>query len=222
MGFNLQDYEPVENRIAAFYEKYNNGRILTELISYSDNQFIVKALVFRDNTDGLVSATGFAEEKVGSSPVNRTSALENCETSAIGRALANLGFATKGARPSREEMTKVETTTPNKISGHVGGTPFDSGITEKQLSFVKEIVADAFLSSGWNNGSDGWKLVGEWLSIPNLLNANELNKKQASRIINDKMSANGVTDLVKFLQSKQPADRDPWESPLVEKSGSLD
>ena len=65
MGFNLQDYEPVENRIAAFYEKYPNGRILTDLISYSDNQFIVKANVFRDNTDGLVSATGFAEEKVG-------------------------------------------------------------------------------------------------------------------------------------------------------------
>jgi hypothetical protein len=223
MGFNLQDYEPVENRIAAFYEKYPKGRITTELVSHGDNQFIVKAFVWRDSKDEFVSATGYAEEKVGSSPVNRTSALENCETSAIGRSLANLGFATKGARPSREEMTKVESTNGNKPVSHVGGMPFDNSITEKQLSFVKEIVADAFLSSGWNNGKDGWKLVGEWLGVPSLTEANELNKKQASRIINDKMSvSNGVTELVKFLQSKQPADRDPWESPLVEKSGSLD
>jgi hypothetical protein len=51
--------------------------------------------------------TGLAEETVQGRGVNATSALENCETSAIGRALANAGYATKGKRASREEMSKV-------------------------------------------------------------------------------------------------------------------
>jgi hypothetical protein len=80
--------------------------VLTELVAYSDSAFIVKAEVWRDQADIGPASTGFAEERVGSGPVNRTSALENCETSAVGRALANLNYAPKGARPSREEMGK--------------------------------------------------------------------------------------------------------------------
>jgi hypothetical protein len=68
----------------------------------------VKAEVWRDQADAGPASTGFAEERVGSGPVNRTSALENCETSAVGRALANLNYAPKGARPSVEEMGKAD------------------------------------------------------------------------------------------------------------------
>ena len=66
--------------------------------------------LFKDASDGVAWATGYAEETVSSRGVNQTSALENCETSAIGRALANAGYAPKGKRPSREEMSKVVTT----------------------------------------------------------------------------------------------------------------
>jgi len=59
-------------------------------------------------------SAGYAEETVTSRGVNQTSALENCETSAIGRALANAGYAPKGKRPSREEMTKVVAAKPVK------------------------------------------------------------------------------------------------------------
>lgn len=105
--FELKDYETVETRITKFWNAHPQGRIATDLVAYGP-QFIVKAEVYRDIADPVPYATGYAEETVGSSPVNKTSALENCETSAIGRALANGGFATSGKRASREEMAKVQ------------------------------------------------------------------------------------------------------------------
>lgn len=106
--FNLDDYETVETRLAKFWSEHPEGRVHTDLIAYSDTQFIVKAAVFFDRTDERAVAHGLAEETVTTKGVNMTSALENCETSAIGRALANCGYATKGQRPSREEMAKVQ------------------------------------------------------------------------------------------------------------------
>ncbi len=79
-------------------------------------RYIVKAYLFKNAEDGVAWATGYAEETVTSRGVNQTSALENCETSAIGRALANAGYAPKGKRPSREEMSKVVAVKPPKPS----------------------------------------------------------------------------------------------------------
>lgn len=115
-NFNLNDYETVDSRIHKFYEKHKNGRIITDLVATRTNdagqiiQYVCKVEIYRDLLDPVPSATGYAEEVLGSNPINRTSALENCETSAIGRALANLGFSTKGSRPSQEEMQKAERT----------------------------------------------------------------------------------------------------------------
>lgn len=108
MGYDLAGYQPVEDRLRDFWAQWPLGRIVTDLVAYSDQAFIVRAEVYRTDQDPAAAATGYAEERVGSNPVNRTSALENCETSAVGRALANLGFAPKGARPSREEMAKTK------------------------------------------------------------------------------------------------------------------
>ena len=105
--FNLADYEPVEVRLEKFIKDYPAFRIATELEVVEKDRYIVKAYLFKDASDGVAWATGYAEETVTSRGVNQTSALENCETSAIGRALANAGYAPKGKRPSREEMTKV-------------------------------------------------------------------------------------------------------------------
>jgi hypothetical protein len=105
--FNLADYEPVEVRLEKFIKDYPSFRIATELEVVEATRYIVKAYLFKDASDGVAWATGYAEETVSQRGVNQTSALENCETSAIGRALANAGYAPKGKRPSREEMTKV-------------------------------------------------------------------------------------------------------------------
>jgi hypothetical protein len=108
--FNLADYEPVEVRLEKFIKDYPSFRIATELEVVEATRYIVKAYLFKDVSDGVAWATGYAEETVSSRGVNQTSALENCETSAIGRALANAGYAPKGKRPSREEMSKVVAT----------------------------------------------------------------------------------------------------------------
>lgn len=110
-AFNLEEYETVDQRLAVFWEKYPNGRISTKLIEIQrlDNgapvQYIFCAEVYKDKNDTYPTATGFAEELVGASPVNKTSALENGETSALGRCLRNAGI---GNSASREEMEKVE------------------------------------------------------------------------------------------------------------------
>lgn len=105
--FNLEDYETVEERLVKFWKEHPDGQIHTQVLDYTSGRYIVQASIFRTEADGRPWTTGLAEETVSGRGVNATSALENCETSAIGRALANAGYATKGKRASREEMTKV-------------------------------------------------------------------------------------------------------------------
>ncbi len=106
--FNLEDYETVEERLTKYWKDHPDGQIHTEILDQSAGRFIVKASVYRTEADIRPWTTGLAEETIQGRGVNATSALENCETSAIGRALANAGYATKGKRASREEMVKVD------------------------------------------------------------------------------------------------------------------
>jgi len=116
MAFNLADYETVESRLVKFWKENPDGRIETELIEANANRFIIMARLFRTEADSKYWTSGHAYETITDRGVNSTSALENCETSAIGRALANAGFATHGKRPSREEMTKVARVENNKVT----------------------------------------------------------------------------------------------------------
>jgi len=114
--FNLEDYETVEERLVKFWKEHPDGRIETTLVESTLQRFIVKASVYRTEVDAQAWTTGYAEETVSTRGVNSTSALENCETSAIGRALANAGYVTKGKRPSREEMSKVKAAEPKPFA----------------------------------------------------------------------------------------------------------
>ena len=106
--FNLEDYETVEERLVKFWKDHPDGQIHTKVLEHTASRFIVEASIFRTEADARPWTTGLAEETIQGRGVNATSALENCETSAIGRALANAGYATKGKRASREEMSKVK------------------------------------------------------------------------------------------------------------------
>lgn len=123
--FNLEDYETVASRITKLYERHAHARILTKnLTTEADrarNTWVVCAEIYLPmltiwddapaadypENNWYLKSTGLAFEIDGAGMANKTSALENCETSAIGRALANMGLS-GDQRASREEMAKVE------------------------------------------------------------------------------------------------------------------
>lgn len=106
---NLDNYEPVDERIARFKNDHPNFRVVTEEWHEGEpgaTRWIVKASVWRDaENTGMPDGTGYAFEIDGQGMTQRTAALETCETSAIGRALANLGYA-GNRKVTREEMIK--------------------------------------------------------------------------------------------------------------------
>ena len=106
-GHDLSAYALVADRITLFYERYPAGRIVTELFSRTEREITFRALVFRGPQDAQPAATGWASEREGDGQINQVACLENTETSAVGRALANLGFTASSRRPSREEMEKA-------------------------------------------------------------------------------------------------------------------
>jgi hypothetical protein len=110
--FNPNNYAQVKDRLPLFWAEYPEGRIITEIYALSEdwNRVIVKAAVYCDRDHFEPTTTGFAEETQtpNSGGANKYSHIENCETSAIGRALANFRFQGSIERPSREEMEKAQ------------------------------------------------------------------------------------------------------------------
>jgi len=116
--FNLADYATVQERIEAFWAKYPNGAIVTkDLTTDADRdrkQWRVYAEVYFVFDELRPRGTGLAFEIDGGAGANQTSAYENAETSAIGRALATANFTTSKHRASRQEMAKAERGAPSE------------------------------------------------------------------------------------------------------------
>jgi hypothetical protein len=178
--FNLEDYETVEERIKRFYEANEDGRITTENLTTDTDRatgtWIVKASVYLtagDQANNLPKATGLAFEVDGGQGANQTAALENGETSAIGRALANSGLS-GNKRSSREEMAKVERgVTPKTVTDWVAKADAAKDIDKLRLVYAqakaqgapKEVLArikarGESLSPGSQNPGDGTRTPG--------------------------------------------------------------
>ena len=144
--FNLDNYETVEDRLKAFWRDHPNARISTEIahITTEGTCVTIRAEIFKQEEDARPVSTGIAQETKGQGGfANADAWMENCETSAIGRALANWKYqgSTK-PRPSREEMSKVgnqkpNQETPKKKQVVQESTKSPSSLTEPQL---KEMV----------------------------------------------------------------------------------
>jgi hypothetical protein len=145
MGFDLSNYETVEQRLVRFWAAYPNGRVYTCMMNYTGDACVFYAELYADKEDKVPVATGYAEEVKSDRGVNATSFVENCETSAIGRAIANcpLQAPTSGPRPSRNEMQKVERlTTSPQPQEHI---PRGAFATPKQIGYIKKLAKDAGL-----------------------------------------------------------------------------
>lgn len=109
MGFDLSQYQTVQERIDLFWNAFPQGRLNLEIVLLNEAQVVMKAEVYLDKADEKPAAVDFAEERLGTSHINKVSFVENCATSAYGRAISALGgvFSPKGKRPSAQEMDKV-------------------------------------------------------------------------------------------------------------------
>ena len=133
VAFNLDDYEPVASRLDRFLKAHPDARVITDLVHYLADVAVFKAELW---LDGEIIATGWAEEIRGQGNVNKTSHLENCETGAVGRALANAGLSGSDftKRPSREEMGKVQ-----RMQGDTTVTENSNLASEKQQNMIRAV-----------------------------------------------------------------------------------
>jgi len=145
MAFNLEDYEPVAHRLDRWLKDCHvrsvQPRVITDLVHYLQNSAVFSASLYEND---VLIATGWAEEIRGEGHINKTSHLENCETGAVGRALANAGYAGSdlNKRPSREEMTKVQRVTTTSADGVTTERPANAP-SDKQVWLYKKLLKEA-------------------------------------------------------------------------------
>ena len=140
--FNLEDYEPVASRVQRFYEEFPNGAIHTEIVFDDGQRVVIKATVWRSLEDARPAAIDYAEELLTDRGVNSTSRIENCATSATGRAISiaahGLGPSDWTKKPSREEMAKVQRREPQTNSQTKVDKPAGL-ISDKQVNYARAL-----------------------------------------------------------------------------------
>ena len=138
-----KDYVMVKDRIIFFNENFPNGSITTELKA-TENSFIFKSKITPDVEKPSRYFTGHAEEIIGSSQINKTSALENCETSAIGRALACMGIGIEDSFASADEVKNAQ-------------FQQEYSITDEQKTMYQELLHSGAYNGDKNKINSWWK-----------------------------------------------------------------
>lgn len=188
MAFKLDDYEPVAARLDRWLKQEHTAtpRVITHLVHYTDTRCVFRAELYEGD---VLMATGWAEETRGEGMVNKTSHLENCESSSVGRALANAGLSGSDhtKRPSREEMTKVARNTQGEpaedpfaaSAAPQYDTPRNTGTaSEKQVGMIRALARGQGLASGAPVIDAISELLGRKVGI-----LTDLTKAEASKVI---------------------------------------
>ncbi len=160
-NFNPDDYVPVAERLIKYWEDHPKGRVETEMVFHDADAVIFQARVYRGDcvmpSDERPFGIGHAEEIRGEGFVNKTSHIENCETSALGRALANAGYEIKNGIASREEMQKVQRMTTKKTTTQEIRADEEKQVKEMDWSRKpKESPAGADGEKSSKSGGDDW------------------------------------------------------------------
>lgn len=188
MAFKLDDYEPVAARLDRWLKQEHAAtpRVITHLVHYTDNRCVFRAELYEGD---VLMATGWAEETRGEGMVNKTSHLENCESSSVGRALANAGLSGSDhtKRPSREEMTKVARNT----QGEPAEDPFAASpapqydkpgnpgkASDKQVGMIRALGRSKGFDSGAKLINEIGDLLGRQIGL-----LTDLTKADASKVI---------------------------------------
>jgi len=142
-----KEYVEVNERLIFFRKNYKNHSLITDVIEKTDDTILIKATVLNEN--GVAIATGLAEEVKGSTFINKTSYVENCETSAIGRCLGCLGIGIDNSVASYEEVANAikqqsNTDTITKYTLDIGDANWDKVLkyvsANKNLGLEKVLV----------------------------------------------------------------------------------
>ena len=141
-----KEYKTVAGRIAEFRALHPKYTIETELVSADDERVVVKATILDDQ---VVIATGYAEEVRASSNINKTSALENCETSAVGRALAFFGLAGTEIASADEVAGAISQQNQQAATAKLIAHNLAWRKHESDLSQIKDYLGDGDLHSAW-------------------------------------------------------------------------
>lgn len=145
-----KEYAQVNDRVKAFRQICPNGLISTEIIAMENGVVTMKTTIA--DGEGNVLATGLAQEKESSSFINKTSYIENCETSSVGRALGFLGIGIDGSMCSAEELV-------NAVTNQGGKKP--QPITEKEVATLKAMCDRKGIPSTGYRGKKFENLTGE-------------------------------------------------------------
>lgn len=197
MSYLPDDYEPVEDRIRAFYADHPEGRICTDMLHLDGDSVTFRASVYRDlDPEPHPAATGHAHGLL-----TKPKAVEFIETVSIGRALANLNYAKQGARSSAEEMQAFEDAKleVKQVSYPRGGPARRNAAqpaTEKQISFARKLI---------DTTEEGPELAAQYLGSKPI----ELHDKATVSALIEDLKARKEKTLAKVTRSSGPDD-DTW------------
>jgi len=136
-----KEYVEVNERLKYFRANFKGWCLTTDIVDLTEDRCTIKATIFDDN--GNIRATGHAQEKEGSSFINKTSFIENCETSAWGRALANLGIGLDTSVASYDEVANAitqQTKTTKEVLSEEKFNAMLSAINDGKIDLVKSKI----------------------------------------------------------------------------------